>query len=436
MLYRIKLPFIFLNILILINYSFALDFKTLQKYTLENSRLLEIAKIDVDISKTQLDYINSEKYPTITIGVSVERSKGLNDDNSSSSYVGDSSVSSSSLYKTYSYLSLNYSLFDFGRLYYKTEGQTFDIETKKNDYCIEQNNISQKLLDSYFNVRVTEIKKQYLDQILNYSNDLYQYYKRLHEVGNIQKTDVVTNAIQIANLYNDISNNNKTYIENLEMLSNLSNFDLKTTNTLDSLSISKEAINKEFEDTNLARKHLNEIKNKQAELNLIQAQYYPQVNLFGKYDFYGYDQDSFSNSIDNFEENSYKYGLNITWQIFDGFKIESQEKKAFLELTQLNLKYEQAKIDFLTELNILNKTHRFYSKIMKKNAKALELSDENVDIALRLNNIGEIDKSMEINSIIKKLYTESEYKQAQETIAYKMMKKDIMLNGDDECIVR
>jgi outer membrane protein TolC len=420
---------------IILQSSFALDFKTLQKYTIENSKLLQISKLDIDISKTQLDYINSEKYPTISIGVSAERSKGLNDDSTDSSYVGDNSVSSSSLYKTYSYLSLNYSLFDFGRLYYKTKSQNFDIETKKNDYCIEQNKISQKLLDLYFNVRITEIKKQYLDEILKYSNNLYQYYKRLHEIGNIQKTEVVTNAIAVANLYNDISNNNKTYIENLEKLSNLSNFDLKTTNKLDSLSISKEIMNKRFEDTNLAKKYLNEIQNKQAELDLIQAQYYPQINLFGKYDFYGYDQDSFSSSIDNFEENSYKYGLNITWQIFDGFKKQAQEKKASHELAQLNLKYEQAKIDFLTELNILNKTYRFYSKIMEKNAKALNLSDEKVDIALRLNSIGEIDKSIEINSIIKKLYTESEYKQAQETIAYKMMKKDIMLNGDNECIV-
>lgn len=434
-MYHIKLLIAILINTIILQSSYALDFKTLQKYTIENSKLLQISKLDVDISKTQLDYINSEKYPTLSIGVSAERSKGLNDTNNNNSYVGENSVSSSSLYKTYSYISLNYNIFDFGRLYFKTKAQKFNIETKKNDYCIEQNNLSQKLLDSYFNVRITEIKKQYLNKILNYSNDLYQYYKRLHKIGNIQKTEVVSNAIQIANLYNDISNNNKTYIENLEQLSNLSNFDLKDTNTLDSLSISKITINKEFEDTSLARKYINEIQNKQAELNLIQAQKYPQINLFGKYDFYGYDLNSFKESIHDLKENSYKYGLNISWTIFDGYKIKAQEKKASQELAQLNLKYEQAKIDFLTELNILNKTHRFYSKIMEKNAKALELSDENVDIALRLNSIGEIDKSIEINSIIKKLYTESEYKQAQETIAYKIIKKDIMLNGDNECIV-
>lgn len=430
-----KLLFLFSTFLFFKESSSALNFKTLQKYTIENSKLLEISKLDIDISKTELEYVNAEKYPTISLGLSSERSKGFNNDNSSNSYVGDNSVSSSSLYKTYSYLSANYNLFDFGRLHYKIKSQKFNIRSKENGYCVEQNNLSQKLLDSYYNVRISEIKKQYLDRILSHSNNLYQYYKRLHQIGNIQKNDVVTNAIQIANLSNDIANNNKTYIENLENLSNISNFDLNDIKNLDPLYIPKKIKNKNFEDTNLAKKYINEIQNKQAQLNLSQAQYYPQVNAFGKYDFYGYDSNSFSNSVNNFETNSYKYGLNISWQVFDGFKMQSQEKKTSQELAQLKLKYEQAKIDFLTELNILNKTHRFYKKIIEKNAKALDLSDESVDIALRLNTIGEVDKSIEINSIIKKLYTESEYKQAQETIAYKMIKKDIMLNGDNECIV-
>lgn len=433
-MHQIRLFYILLSSFIFVQFSYAIDFTTLKKYTIENSKLLEISKLDIDISKSSLDYINSDRYPTVSIGVSAERSKSLNDNNSSS-YVGDNSVSSSSLFKSYSYISLNYNMFDFGRLYYKTQAQKYDIKVKQNSYCIEQNNISQKLLDTYFNTRITQIKKEYFNEILKYSNDLYQYNKRLHEVGNIQKSDVVTYAIQIANLYNDISNNSRTHIENLETLSNISNFDFKDNTVVDSLSISKKIVNKEFEETNLAKKYLNEIRNKQAEINLIQVQYYPQVNAFGKYDVYGYDTNSFKESLHDLKENSYKYGFNITWQIFDGFKIQAQEKKALQELNQLNLRYEQSKMDFLTELNILNKTHKFYSKIMKKNAKALELSDENLDIALRLNSIGEIDKSIEINTIIKKLYTESEYKQASETIAYKMIKKDIMLNGDEECIV-
>lgn len=413
----------------------AIDFNTLRIHTIENSKLLKISKLNIDISKSELDTINSERYPTLTIGISTERSKGLNNDITNSSYVGDNSVSSSSLYKNYAYLSLNYSVFDFGRLYYKNKAQSFNIETKKNEYCLEQNSISQKLLDTYYNTKLSQIKNEYLQHILKYSNKLYQYYKRLHTVGNIQKSDVVSNAIQVANIYNEISLNNKNLIENFEKLSNISNFNFKSNDNLVSLSILKENITKEFKDTNLAKKYLNEINNKQAQINLIQAQHYPMVNAFGKYDFYGYDKDNFTSSFDNFEENSYKYGLNISWTIFDGYKIKSQEKKAMLELVQLKLKYEQAKNDFNTELNTLEKTHKFYKKIMEKNAKVLNLSNDNVNIALRLNTIGEIDKSIELNSLIKKLQAESEYKQARETIAYKMMKKEIMLNGDEECIV-
>lgn len=416
-------------------YLYAIDFKNLHKYTIENSKILQIAKLDVDISKTKLDYVSSEMYPTLTFGVSSERSKGLNSSLNTTSYVGDNSVTQSTSYKTYSYLSLNYSMYDFGRLDNKIKSQEYEVETKKNEYCIKQNEISQKLLETYYQTKISQIKHTYLTQILKYNSDLYTYYKRLNRVGNIQKMEVVSNAIHIANLYNDLNETKKQLVENFENLSNISNFDFAENTKLDSLSATKEFVDKNFEDTNLAKKYQNEIRQKQFEFEYIKAQYYPQINFFGKYDFYGFNQNNFASTLDNFEENSYKYGLNISWTIFDGFRLKAQEKIAKQELIQLRLKYQQAKQDFITQLNLLNKTHKFYSKIMEQNAKTVELSDENVDMALRLNSIGEIDKSIEINSIIKKLYSQSEYKQAQETIAYKIIKRDIMLNKGLECTV-
>lgn len=84
----------FLN-LIFLSSIYAIDFTTLKEYTLKNSKLLEIIRFNIDISKSELDYINSDKYPSIAIGISSERSKGLNDN----FYIGDNNVSSSSFMK-------------------------------------------------------------------------------------------------------------------------------------------------------------------------------------------------------------------------------------------------------------------------------------------------------------------------------------------------
>ena len=119
----------------------------------------------------------------------------------------------------------------------------------------------------------------------------------------------------------------------------------------------------------------------------------------------------------------------------EGVNTKAEEKRASIELKQLYLTYEKTKQDFQTEINTLNKSKLYYQKILNKQKLSLSLSTKNNSDFLRLNSIGEIDKTTEINSIIKKLYIESEYKQAQETIAYKMIKKDILLNGDNECIV-
>ncbi len=421
--------FIFVNL-------YSIDFNTLREYTLENSKYLQVSKLNIDISKTNLKLIDSESFPSFSLGFSSERSKGLNEDLTSSFYVGDNDVSSSSLFKNYFYLSMNYNLYDFGRLKARIEAQNFTIKSKRSEYCIEQKSITEKLLDTYYETRVTLIKDKYLNEILKESNQLYQYYKRLNEIGNIKKSDVVTNAMEIANIYNNIYNNKKTLVENFEKLSNISTYDFKSSHTIEPLIFSSNEIEKkEFYNTQTAKKYLNDIKNKKAELELINASYYPQINIFGKYDYYGFNENSLANSFDNFKENSYKYGFNISWQIFNGFKTKTQERKAIQELKQLNLKLQQAKIDFETQLNTLNKTHKYYTQILNQSTKTLELSNKNKNMALRLNSVGEVDKIFELNTMIKRLYTQMENVQAKETVAYKMIKKSILLNGDEECIV-
>lgn len=395
-----------------------------------------MSNLDIEISKTDLNILKSEQYPTLSIGISTERSKNLNDDNTESTYVGDNSVSGSSAYKGYSSVSLNYNLFDFGRISSKLESQQFDIKVKQSEYCANVTNIFQKLLNAYYDTKISQIKKQYLTEVLKQSNKIYTYKKRLNSIGNIQKTDLVSNAIQIANLYSDISNNEKEFIEKLENLSNISQYNLTEIDNLDPLVFSKNILDKKFEDTNISKKILDEINIKKSEINLIKAEYFPTISLFGKYDIYGSNTDNFGDAFDDMKENSYKYGLNISWQIFNGFKVISQEKKAFQELKKLSLNYEKSKQDFQSELNSLNKTYKFNKKVIEENNKALNFSDEKIDMNSRLNEIGEINKTVEIESIIKKLYVELDLKKAQEEMSYKLIKKDIFLNGDATCIVR
>lgn len=98
-----------------INQLYAVDFKQLQILLEENSKQLELKKYDIDISNEDMNIVNSENYPSLTIGFNIEDSKSLTD-NINSTSVGDNNLVNDSLKKSYSYVNLNYNLYSFGRL--------------------------------------------------------------------------------------------------------------------------------------------------------------------------------------------------------------------------------------------------------------------------------------------------------------------------------
>ena len=94
----------------------ALSFTQLQLLLQKNSKQLELKKYDIDISKEDMNIINSENYPTLTSGFNIEDSKSLNQNSNTS--VGDNNLVTDSLKKSYAYLSLNYNLYSFNLFNY------------------------------------------------------------------------------------------------------------------------------------------------------------------------------------------------------------------------------------------------------------------------------------------------------------------------------
>jgi len=426
---KIVLFIIFLN-----NYLFSVDFIHIKSYMLKNSKELKVKEFDSHIAKSELSIVNSQYYPEISIGFNLESSNSL-DNSSSSTSVGGNTLSNDSLQKSYSYVNLNYNLYDFGKLKYQSKSQEYIVESEKYNYCSEKKNIINSLLESYYQARIYQIKEEYLNKIIDIKNEIYNYNKKLFNSGNISKIDFMKSSLDVAQTFSGMSENQKLLYEMLEKISNISTYKFKNQEKLEPLLPVLISNKKSFENTVNAQVLKKQIKSKKAEISYIKKDYLPSINLYSKYDVYGSDESSFSDSIKDLKENSYKAGLNISWNLFNGFKTSSQKQKAILQLKQLKEKYLLEESNFESQFNILNKNHELEQLTLKHKKQSLELSLLNSEYSHRLNKVGEINKIDELSFFVDKYYKELEYKNSEEKIAYEYIKKSILLEDEIECIV-
>lgn len=419
-------------LIIFVNPLYCIEFQELKDYMFKNSKQLQIKKYDIDISNKDLSIIDSDAYPTISIGYNIEKSESLNSKISNTS-IGDNSLSNDTLKKSYSYLSLDYNLYSFGRLEKKRQNQKYLINVSKFEYCLECQDLSLKLLEQYNNILNNQIKADYLAKIIEEKNKIYKYKEKLFESGDISSLDVTNSAIDVADMYSQISDNQKEFKNLYNQIVLITNYPLLGKEHFNPLIISNITSQKEFEKSVNAKIIESKIKAKEFEIALYENDYLPNLNFYSKYDFYGYDKDSYKQSIDGMKENSYKFGLNLSINIFNGFKTSSQKEKALFQLKQLQTQYDFDKDKFDNEILTLNQNYNFDTFNLENKSKTLDLAFLIERNSSKLKEIGELNQIEILNSNIEKLYKELDYKLNEGQLSYEYAKKSILLE-DDKCI--
>ncbi len=419
-----------------ISFLYGLSFNQITNYTLNNSEELQIAKFDILIENEELNIISSEYYPQVSFVVNLEDSNSLSD-SVTSTYIDNSSVSNSNTKQSYSKLSMNYDLYSFGRTDIKRELQEYNKESLVYAYCKKSNELTEKLLEYYYQSLTYQNKNRLLKEILEKKNEIYNSNKRLFELGDIDNITLISSSIEIANLYSEISNNDKLLFESLTQLSVISKYKISKGIQLESLKYNftdNEKIN--FKNTHESKSLEYQMKSKKKQIKLIEKDYLPTISLYSKYDIYGSDENSFSTSLENMESNSFKVGVSLSWNLFNGFKTTSSRRKAILELKQMNYKYNLARDDFNMQLEVNSNNNISEKAILEQKMKNLEFSTANEKSSNRLSNIGEISKLEKLNLSILKKYKEIDYIEEKEKVGYELTKKAILLGKGSECIVR
>ena len=159
------------------------------------------------------------------------------------------------------------------------------------------------------------------------------------------------------------------------------------------------------------------------------------VNFYAKYDFYGSSTKSYSEAMDNMDKNSYKLGVSISWNFFNGFKTLSQKNKTKLELKQLKYQYLHEKEDFNSRLKLSSSKINSLEKEQKELQRILDLSNQNQINSMKLHKVGELSKVEILNKQIETLNKKQELKSMNEKFAFEKLKKHILSYGVNQCIV-
>lgn len=314
----------------------AISFEQILNKAIESSFDLKAAKIDIKISKTEINKAKSPFFPKIQAGGSTQYSRNLKPEDQNVISVGQTTLGTTK-YQNLAYLGLNYNIYDFGQRSNKLNMAKKDMGIKNIEEVKTKRDLTVDLIDVYTESLLAY--KQILSKkaILNGYNELFKIKERLYNAGQISKIDLTDAAINMAKTIDDIKKEqlrmqtslnklsfytNENYNENTQLCDFVEIPDVSTT----VINIEKTP---EFIQSQL------EINKKLNEIALTKKKNYPQFQLFSTYNLYGDSTNSYLNSIESIRRRALNVGVNTQLNLFDGFENLNDLKRLRLELEKL-----------------------------------------------------------------------------------------------------
>ncbi len=431
----IKKVIILVALLVSATFSQEISFNELAKIVDLTSPKIEQQRINTNLSKVKLEIAESQYYPTLSLGASTEYSLKFNKSFTPSS-VGASSLTQISQYQASTVLGINYDLYRFGATSLHVRAAQKEIDSSQANECIISEQILIELLESFQRARIANIKLNYYKLIRKSYEELYVNAKRLYKYGSLKQTDVSFYALQIADLVSDAAQTKEEKNNALAHLYYLSGVKIENHHQLIPLHVEDSYVFiPEFEQSTKAKKLQSQIAQKSAQLEAEQRTYYPTFSLYGKYDLYGSDKEEFSNAFDAVRKNGYRVGLSLSWNLFDGFKREANIKIRLLELQSAKLALKDSKREYEKERNLLNTLIKTREDRLFFSKEGSDVSNNLLSMSSKLHINGELDKLGEIKSQITFYQNLLKTDEAKEMLETTKMKKIIISQKENECVV-
>jgi outer membrane protein TolC len=411
------------------------SFQELLRATKEHSPQLLQKRLQTDMAKSDLDIAKSLYYPTLSLSATSQYGHKFKDTYAPSS-VGDDSLTQATQYQSSTSLNLNYEITKFGATQASIDAAKHKVNAFAFEECAFLEKLLQSLVSNYQQVRVMDKKLQSFSKIQHAYEELYTRAKRLFNSGMISQSEVSNYALELAEVLTNIAQAKEQKLYALAELRYISGVELQETTVFQPYETQFDSLHvKSFEESFEANQMKSQIEQKRELLKAEQRAYFPTLSLFGRYDAYGYDKDSFAKSMGDVQENGYRIGVSLYWNLFDGFKREAAIKRRLLELEEAKVAFVEAKRVYAKEQEILNSLAIKKEDELNKQGKNRAIAEELASMSERLYTSGEIDRLASIKSLI--VYHENLLKEeeAKEELSMIKMKQMIKQEGVNRCAI-
>lgn len=419
----------------MVSFSQEITYEALIKSASEHSHRLKLRTIDTSIEQARLSSVYSALYPQLSLGYSGEYNKNLDKTTSGTLSVGGTTINSTIQNKDSLALSLNYELYHFGTTLKQIEMSKKEIESKKLEVCNEENKLFREILDIYATAQKAQSEQNYKAQMHALRQELYTLKQRLYAAGKETRVSIGDEAIRLIELERDIERAQMSYEENLIALTKLSHIDLdlKSTQLLPLETKAEDIHIGSFEESSQARQYREKIEQKNAEISLNIRTQLPVLSLYSNYYLYGSDMHNAYNAFEDMKPNSWNAGVSLRWNLFEGFKYNSELARLHFERDRLSEEYALAKREFDAQTQSSQQKIDRLTQLQQNNVLIVNESRSKIAMIKRLREQGEADAVSEVSVKLETL--ERELTLESETIqhAYEAEALKLQHRGVEEC---
>lgn len=367
---------------------------------------LKIAQLDIGISKTDVLAARSDYFPNIRAQFNTEYLKDLEGNIRPVTSVGNTIIPSGTRFQNSMGLSLNQKLIDFGARRQRVQMAKQDIKAKQALYTQTLRDLKLKLIELYEKALVHYRSIQANEAVLLLAKQGYQMKKRLNAAGTTSSVEVATEAIQVAQILDELETLRHQYEESLHNLSFYTHevYDSKVTELADLQPNVSEPVFPFNENHSPEALHLNaQIEQKEHEITFLKKQNLPQIALYSYYNFYGFDPEHLGSSFQNFSQRTLQFGLNMSMPIFDGLKNKAAVDKAVLEKDKLILQKKRTLAELLSRVEGFQQQMNTQAVLLETKAVILNRTQDKLTMDNRLSEMQVIDKAKAIQDHISRI---------------------------------